>query len=172
MSTEGAHLIAGKFRNIEEWNFSSGLTDDSTRFNYYAGLMIVCSKDGVFSDTERDWVIGYAASLGADDAMISRLERYAHKIAVSDSKRLNATLKKHLLQILEDSIDSAVRQEWIYDAIRAASSDGYSDGEKHAVREAAAIMGIDERKVVELEILVLEEAVIKAKRYLLTLSHS
>ena len=52
----------------------------------------------------------------------------------------------------------------IYDAIRASSIDGYGAGEHEAVRQAAALLGIDESSVVAMEALVKEEEALKTRR--------
>ena len=52
----------------------------------------------------------------------------------------------------------------MYDAIRAASVDGYGSGERTAAREAAKLLGISEQGVAELEPLVADEETLKRRR--------
>jgi hypothetical protein len=52
----------------------------------------------------------------------------------------------------------------VYDAIRASHVDGYTDGERAAVRKAARLLGIDDATVAELEQLVQDEHQLKRRR--------
>ena len=69
---------------------------------------------------------------------------------------------------LTDLMDVGILREsgriLIYDAIVPSSVDGYSDGERAAVRRAAERLGIDERGVTDLEQLVADERALKMRR--------
>jgi hypothetical protein len=52
----------------------------------------------------------------------------------------------------------------VYDAIRVAAVDGYRPGEEKAVREVAALLGLDDAAVSAIEELVREEEKLRARR--------
>jgi hypothetical protein len=58
----------------------------------------------------------------------------------------------------------ASRRILVYDAVRAASADGYDAGEKRVVRDVAGALGLDEAAVAQIDALVAEERALKLKR--------
>jgi hypothetical protein len=138
----------------EQFGFSKAppLTDSHVVRNMALALMLAASGDGTLSESERQWILGYFAVKGYPRHVIDEVAAMAKR----DLSRL-----PHLMDlgILRDS-----GRILVYDAIRASSIDGYGAGEHEAVRQAAALLGIDEASVVAMEALVSDERALKQRR--------
>lgn len=146
---------------FEQFGFAKAppFTDAHVVRHMAIALMVTASGDGVLRAGERNWILGDFAAKGYPRPIIEEVAR----LSAGDLSRL-----PHLMDvgILRDS-----GRILIYDAIRAASVDGYSAGEREAVRQAAALLGIDEASVAAMEALVEEEAALKARRIALLMPH-
>jgi uncharacterized membrane protein YebE (DUF533 family) len=102
-------------------------------------LLIAAKGDNVLSPDERDWVIGLTAAKGASEALLAELETYDGDEDIES-----------LLQ--SNPVSNKSRRNLIYTAIQASDADGtYNEGEKAAIRNIAAKLGIGEDIVVKLE---------------------
>lgn len=139
---------------LEHFGFSKAppQTDAEVVRNMALALVTAASGDGKLSDNERRWILGYFAAKGYPPAVIDEM-------GTLEAANVDALPELMQLGILKKSARILV-----YDAIRAASVDNYSSGERASVRRAAFVLGIDEQTVVELEQLVADERALKARR--------
>src|SRR5262245_2191818 len=138
----------------EHFGFSKAppQTDAEVVRNMALALVATASGDGELSLPERRWILGYITVKGYPPSVIAEV----------------ANLKSVDIGALPDLMNLGILQQsgriLIYDAIRASASDGYSRGERAAVRKAAAMLGIDDITVATIEQLVEEEQAVKMRR--------
>lgn len=139
---------------LEHFGFAKAppQTDAEVVRNMARALMTTACGDGKLSQRERQWILGYFAAKGYPAAVIEEM-------AGLDAADLAAIPDLMQTGILKNS-----GRILVYDAIRAASIDNYSSGERASVRKAAFLLGIDEQTVSELEQLVADEKNMKARR--------
>jgi uncharacterized membrane protein YebE (DUF533 family) len=145
--------VSTEWLYFEHFGFSKAppQTDAEVVRNMAIALVTTASGDGQLSDEERRWIIGYMTAKGYPAAAVAEVSGLG-----ADAARLPELMQVGILK------QSA--RILIYDAIRASSVDGYTDGERAAVRKAAHSLGIDEQTVAELEHLVADEHAMKARR--------
>jgi uncharacterized membrane protein YebE (DUF533 family) len=139
---------------LEHFGFSKAppQTDAEVVRNMALALVTAASGDGHLSSDEHRWILGYFAAKGYPPDVIDEMSR------------LSAADIAALPQLMQLGILQKSGRILVYDAIRASSLDGYTAGERVAVRKAAATLGIDERTVAELEQLVTDERALKTRR--------
>lgn len=105
-------------------------------FNAYMKSLLICAKgDGVLSEPERDWVLGYCAALGGDASLVDELTTYT---ADDDLEGM----------ISQASVANVGRGAMVFDAIRACDADGeLAPGEMAAIKQAASALGLPEETV-------------------------
>lgn len=137
---------------LDQFVFGSG------RGAFLKALLVCVNGEGALADTERAWVIGFAAAAGAPEALLDELGVYT----ASDS------LEHVVAQ--SPSIDHG-RHALVYMAMLAARSDqSYSVGERRAVRHAAATLGVGEEELQALKRLAAAEARLRTERVAYCLS--
>lgn len=135
----------------EKYTFDEVPSTESYR-GYLKSLLICANGDGELTDTEREWVVGYAAAYGAPDSLVEELKSY------DGSEDIESVVS-------QGKASDGSRRYLIYDAIKACSADGdYSSPEKATVRKMATKLGIDEKVVQEIESICIEEAQLREKR--------
>jgi uncharacterized membrane protein YebE (DUF533 family) len=139
---------------LEHFGFSKAppRTDAEVVRNMALALITAASGDGRLSDEERRWILGYFAAKGYPAVIVDEMSAMSAADLAALPDLMDVGILKHSGRIL------------VYDAIRASSIDSYTDGERATVRKAASVLGIDEFTVAELEQLVAEEHVLKARR--------
>jgi uncharacterized membrane protein YebE (DUF533 family) len=154
MTDRHPDLLAVEWFYLEHFGFSKAppQTDAEVVRNMALALVIAASGDGDLSQAERTWIRGYLSAKGYPAAIVAEVAA----MSVSDIDAL-----RELMQV---GILSKSGRILIYDAIRASSADGYTEGERAAVRRAAQSLGIDEDGVAELEQLVEDEEALKTRR--------
>jgi len=143
-----------------QWDFDELPHPDGFRF-YMSSVMFCAASDGVLDPKERNWVLGYAAALGAPTELIRDLERMsAQSLKVQN---LGPDFEKFCQRT--DKRSAAAKRGIIYDAIRAASADGvFAVDERKSVVDLAVKFGLSKEVVIELEALVAEEKKIKERK--------
>ncbi|CAF0979292.1 unnamed protein product [Adineta ricciae] len=124
-------------------------------FEIYSKLLFrIAGADGVLASSEREWIIGQRAALGASDELIEMLETYEP----SDDDW------KNLLELQRSFIESA-KYPLIYDAFQAAAADSelHAD-ERRAISELGHELGVDEATIEKIAQLCEEEREIKKRR--------
>ena len=123
----------------------------------YSKALLVCAKgDGVISENERAWMVGYAAAFGADEAHLEMLKAYDGGDDIVALVAANPGLK-------------AQSRDVVYDAIRVSYADGdMSDGERQAIAYMAQQLGLAAELVGQLEAVYLAEQSLKQARWALT----
>jgi uncharacterized membrane protein YebE (DUF533 family) len=153
---QGSELgdLAAAWYYLEHFGFASPppQSDPEVARNMATCLLTVASGDGHVSDEERRWILGYFATKGYPAAVIEA----TRTMTPTDAQAVPGLMQ---LGVLRQSA-----RILLYDAIRAASSDGYHPGEMKAVRAVARALGVDDETVTELEALAAEEEALKAKR--------
>lgn len=119
--------------------------------NMARALVAAAGGDGDLSLAERTWISGYFAAKGYPAETLAEVEQAAAAL-------------EEIGQLMELGILKQSGRILIYDAVRAASVDGYSAGERTAVRRVAAALGIAEGEVASIEQLVADEQALKARR--------
>jgi uncharacterized membrane protein YebE (DUF533 family) len=139
---------------LEHFGFSKAppLTDPEVVRHMALALVAAASGDGELSESERRWILGYCAVKGYPPAVIE-------EIAALSKADVDAVPELMQLGILRSS-----RRILLYDAIRAASVDGYHARERAFVRNVAGLLGVDDQAVAAIEALVANEEALKAQR--------
>jgi uncharacterized tellurite resistance protein B-like protein len=137
------------FRSL--WDFDQDIPQDVLR-EYFKALLVCANADGNLTAKERDWTIGYCAASGATDETLEELREYAAAENIQDAIGRGRHIQVN-------------RRPIIYDSIRACSADAeYSDSEKAKIREMAAIMGVANREVDELENIYRDDCALRSRR--------
>jgi hypothetical protein len=136
----------------QEWGFARGPPKEvmETYFMSLGAAATSCAADR-FSDKEKAWIEGYSRHMGTPNVKVS-LE------SVASVEEVVAMLSK---------VNPAAQplRPMIFDAIRAASVDGYADQEKETTRKIAAAVDIDTATVELIEAQVVAEAELREKRW-------
>jgi uncharacterized membrane protein YebE (DUF533 family) len=127
------------------------LSDPEVVRNMARALVAAAGGDGDLSSAERTWITGYLAAKGYPADALAEVDA-----AVAPPHEVSALME---LGILKKS-----GRILVYDAIRAASADGYSPREQAAVRGVASALGIADAEVAAIEQLVADEHALKARR--------
>ena len=93
-----------------EWDFDAIPTGGEFS-NYMRALLCCANGDGQLQPGEREWVVGYAGTLGVPDELLDELRGYP---ADDDIAEL----------IKDDTAVRDSRRAIIYDAVRACAADG------------------------------------------------
>ncbi|MDF2388166.1 TerB family tellurite resistance protein [Nostoc ellipsosporum NOK] len=119
----------------------------------YMKSVLCCAKgDGVLSQAEKDWAVGFCASWGVADWVIEELKAYE---ADEDIKEV----------IARSPQVSIAQRDLLLTAIRACTADGeIHEKEKAKLKEMASIIGVEEEIVDQLEQLHKEELALRQKR--------
>jgi uncharacterized membrane protein YebE (DUF533 family) len=146
-----AHEIGSTWSMLELWDFTTDIAQGPL-LEYFKALIVCCNGDGNLTDEEREWCVGYCAASGGNEQTLQALQEYAGEeeiTAVVGRGRPHAAAHRRL----------------IYDAIRAASSDGdYAEGEQATVRKMAAEVGVTQAEVAQFEELYADEQRLKDRR--------
>jgi uncharacterized membrane protein YebE (DUF533 family) len=144
-------LIGSTWSTLELWDFSVEVSQ-SALLDFFKALIVCCNADGNLTDEEREWCIGYCAATGGSPETLAALQDYPGDEPVAEV-------------IGRGQPQAAAQRRLIYDAIRAASSDGdYNDAERATVRRMAAEVGVTADEVAEFEALYAEEQRLKDRR--------
>jgi uncharacterized membrane protein YebE (DUF533 family) len=146
-----AHQLASTWSLLEHWDFTVEASQEAL-LDFFKALIVCCNGDGDLTDEEREWCIGYCAACGGTEETLLVLRDYAGDEDVAKV-------------IGRGRPNAATHRRLIYDAIRAASSDGvYNVGERATVRRMAAEVGVAEDEVAAFEDLYAEEQRVKDRR--------
>jgi uncharacterized membrane protein YebE (DUF533 family) len=138
----------------------AGVMTDDTNLRYAKALIVCAAGDGVISERERQWVVGYLITVGDSDAVIEEIRAYSGNDSLKDL-------------IGDDPLLVLTGRSIIYDALRACAADGdLADGERDRILEAAAELGVPAETVAELEEIVQQEGVLRKRRRKLILEDS
>jgi uncharacterized membrane protein YebE (DUF533 family) len=147
--TEGrSRTRAAQWLYLDHFGFSKAPaeTDAEVVRKMALALMTAAIGDGQPSDAERRWILGYPPAV------------------IEEMSKMSVANMAALPELMQVGILRQSGRILVYDAIRAASVDGYKSGERAAVRRTAQLLGIDEKGVIELEQLVADEEALKPRR--------
>jgi uncharacterized membrane protein YebE (DUF533 family) len=145
------HTIGSTWALLEHWDFSVE-TSQEALLDFFKALVVCCNGDGNLTEEEREWCIGYCAATGGTEETLLALRDYAGD---EDVATVIGRSRPH----------AATHRRLIYDAIRAASSDGeYHEGERAMVRRMASEVGVSDAEVDAFEELCGEEQRLKDRR--------
>ncbi len=132
--------VGVRWINEEFYGFTQPVPPETDR-NYFKALFIVANGDGVITEKERKWIVGFAAAQGASPAVIDELQKY------SGNDDLNSLLSA------DPTLDPKyTARPLIRDAILAASADDeYSSAERETVLKLAKQLGVSEDVVSQIE---------------------
>lgn len=138
----------------DQFGFSKApsITEPEVTRNMARSLLAAAAGDGTVSEAEREWIAGYCAAKGYAREVVAEIETAAPP---------TPSEVKELMQL---GVLKASGRILVYDAIRAASVDGYRAGEAAAVRRIAQALGIEVSVVEDIERLVNVERDLKQKR--------
>jgi uncharacterized membrane protein YebE (DUF533 family) len=146
-----AHQIGSTWSVLELWDFSTEASQ-AALLDFFKALIVCCNGDGNLTDEEREWCVGYCAATGGTAETLQALQEYPGDEDVAEV-------------ISRGQPQAAAHRRLIYDAIRAASSDGdYNNGERATVRRMAAEVGVSPDEVAQFEELYAEEQRLKDRR--------
>jgi len=122
---------------------------------------MAASADSQLDPKEKEWILGYAESMGASNDLVRELDTIEPKQlkALDFGKDFEKFLQR------DDLRSRAAKKGIIFDCIRAASADGiFHTDERKAVVDLALRFRLTEGDVQILEALVQEEKQLKAKK--------
>jgi PAS domain S-box-containing protein len=128
------------------------ITEPEVTRNMARSLLAAAAGNGTVSESEREWIAGYCAAKGYAREIVAEIETATPPSAAEVKELMQLGVLRASARIL------------VYDAIRAASVDGYNAGEVAAVRTIAQALGIEVSVVEEIERLVGVERDLKQKR--------
>jgi len=144
-------MLGSTWSTLELWDFSVEVSQPAL-LDYFKALIVCCNGDGNLTEEEREWCIGYCAATGGSAESLAALRDYPGDEPVAEV-------------IGRGEQRPAAQRRLIYDAIRAASSDGdYNADERATVRRMAAEVGVTEAEVAQFEELYAEEQRLKDRR--------
>jgi uncharacterized membrane protein YebE (DUF533 family) len=148
------HKLAVAWTYHEQFGFSKppSQTDSEVVSNMAHALLTAANGDGNLTAEEREWIAGYFAAKGYPEEVVAE----ARTLVAADLEAVPSLMQLGILRVSGRIL--------VYDAIRAASVDGYDPGERRAVRAVARALELDDEVVAELEALVEEEAALRGKR--------
>ena len=154
MAMDDEHTLAATWYYGEHFGFATApsQTDREVTRNMALAVLAVANADGQVSPEERAWLVGYFAAKGYPSEVIAEVQT----LTPPDLAAVPALMDLGILRL--------ARRILIYDAIRAASTDGYHPREREAVRTVASALGVDVPTVEELERQVEAEEALKVKR--------
>ncbi|MFD5558817.1 hypothetical protein ACFWIA_33935 [Streptomyces sp. NPDC127068] len=150
-SAQEISLLARKWLFRQEWDFAA--RPDDRDIGLYAKALLVCAKgDGVISQQERDWVLGYFAAYCGDAETLEELAVYPAEDDVT-------TL------VTRSAIVYETRGSLVFDALRACDADGELTADEVArIKQAAAALEISGETVERLKELYLQEKTARSER--------
>ena len=122
---------------------------------YFKALLVFARGDGVLSERERSWVVGFAALLGHSDEFL----QFVHSYSADDN----------IDELIEElNASQEAQRALLYDAICACTADGYHELEQQRIHRVAKSLGIPDNVIVRIEALVTSELELTAvKRQIL-----
>jgi tellurite resistance protein len=151
---EDARSLAVAWYYKEHFGFRKAppLSDPEVVRNMARALVAVAGADDQLSAPERTWILGYLAAKGYPSEVLQEASHEGGEASETVSELMELGILAQSGRIL------------IYDAIRAASADGYAPAERKAVHDIAAVLGIREQEVHAIEALVQDELALKERR--------
>eukprot|EP00299_Pterocystis_sp_00344_P011186 c5170_g1_i1.p1 GENE.c5170_g1_i1~~c5170_g1_i1.p1 ORF type:complete len:187 (-),score=53.00 c5170_g1_i1:60-620(-) len=168
MSSEEELSIDAKWREVAaQWFYRDqlGFTSlpgkpDPTLSTYMArSLYYACFGDGVVSETEHNWILGFLASKGFSVALLEELKQRR-----SEGFTGSFVVGEKVVELMNNGHLKQAGRVLIYDAIRACSSDGFDPDERIVTVLVAKALGIDETEFAAIEQLVKDEEEMKVRR--------
>jgi hypothetical protein len=145
------HLIGSTWSVLELWDFTTEM-GQAALLDFFKALIVCCNGDRNLTEEEREWCIGYCAATGGTAETLQALQAYAGDEEIAEV-------------IGRGQPHAAAHRRLIYDAIRAASSDGdYNEAERATVRKMAAEVGVTQAEVAQFEELYADEQRLKDRR--------
>lgn len=146
-----AHQLGSTWSMLELWDFSTE-PSQAALLEFFKALIVCCNADGNLTDEEREWCLGYCAAIGGTEETLQVLQEYAGDEEIAEV-------------VGRGQAQAAAHRRLIYDAIRAASSDGdYNEAEQATVRKMAAEVGVTQAEVAQFEELYADEQRLKDRR--------
>jgi uncharacterized membrane protein YebE (DUF533 family) len=128
----------------EQWNFTQ-LPSFAELYAYSYAVLAAASGDGVLHDEERDWIVGYFATLGMSDGDIAAFQRAA-------AFEMGATMRARLVAFQKTPVGRLSSRGLLFDCIQAAGADAdYHDEESQAVHHIGEILGVPDAMISEIE---------------------
>src|SRR5262249_547732 len=145
-------------KRLENWlqQETYGATHEfslETMEQYGKVLLILAAGDGSVSHDEWLYFVERSKAMGGEETLFDIWSQYDYKAA-----DLKTEVKKFW------DLVGGKALAFLYDAILISSADGYQEGEKKALRNAAEVCGISEAVVRQIEELVAHEASLRALR--------
>jgi uncharacterized tellurite resistance protein B-like protein len=127
---------------------------EATMKAYAETVLQIVGADGNITDKEWHVILGRAAALGVPEAARQQWKQY-------DFRKGDLTAS---VRALYEAAGAQANLSFFYDAIKAASADGYHEAERAAVRRAAAALEVREAQIRQIEALVEMEASLRSMR--------
>ncbi len=126
----------------------------SRTFEIYFRALLVCAKgDGELEDHEREWVLGFCAAFGGNEALLDTLRNYPANEGIKE------VIAGH------PSVQKVGRHSLVFNAIEACAADGeYAEGERARVRRMAHAMNVPVEEVEQLEALYEDQRALRQKK--------
>lgn len=166
--------IVGKWYFNDLLGHKGELPSPSFGIFYTKCLMDIIAADGVISDKQRNWVIGFAAISGKYILLQRKILYSSNKIGYSDEvilqiAKYDPTRDKEGIQILQSDMDEDYvklsRLSLIYNAFRAAGADGeIHEKQAEAISALGRRLGATIEEIQKVRLLYDEEIQLRKKR--------
>lgn len=131
--------------------------------NYMKTVLIVAGADGL-SASELEYAMLLQHACGVPDSALEELQQFADAM-MDPGQSLIALGMSMMNEVYElKAADPALKRAVLYDAIRVASRDGYSQEERDRLHEVAALLGVPSETLIALESIVELEASLRKAR--------
>jgi uncharacterized membrane protein YebE (DUF533 family) len=146
--------VTARWMFADYWSAPPDLAlSDQENLDYGKALIIAANGDGRLTEAEKEWIIGYGATSGYSEETLAALRAFEGR---GDIESLFTT---GLLTT------EPARRIMVFDAIRAAGSDGeLADDEIATIRAVAQRLAVPDDQVDELLSLYRAEQEVKARR--------
>jgi hypothetical protein len=141
----------------EDWDFQQ--VPSMSEFGAYADAVIAAAAgDGTFAQAERDWVVGYFATIGMPDAQLAAFQSV-------DPSKAAAELPARLAAFRKTPAGQVSCRGLVYDCIRAAGADkAYHDKESTRVHQLGEAVGVSREVTKQIEEVYAAEQAAKKER--------
>jgi len=140
-------------RWLTKWLFGMDFFPSDEHVLELLKAVLICARgDGVISDVERNFFVGYLDAVGSPDAAIALAKTYEGKESLE-------TLLKDCKAVNENT-----KSVIIYNAVMVSAADGYAAGEHDSIVKMAGILGISPESVKHIEDQYFEDVKANEKR--------
>lgn len=165
MTSKTREELARDFYYLSQFGFTKapvmlGDGGDEKLRRFATALCNMSGADGEVTEEERDFIVGYCSAKGYPQSVIDDIPAMCK---AAEAKSIDALVAETKNLLTMGSLAKTARQI-VYDAIRAAGSDGLADEEKTVIEKMAESMGLSTDDLANIHELVKKENALREER--------